>query len=265
MASSHETVLSEKKKLCYWIYFNRPEKLNALDIKTWNRLIEELNKGCQSDSIAIVLTGKGRAFSTGDDINDMLKLNTKEDAIKFFNGIKQTLNIMISCEKPIISLVNGLAVGGGAELLLASDIVIASDNSWFSFPEISLGLIPPILISVGGGILGFRRSKYLALTATRFSAEEAKNMGLVDEIVPQADLEKEAFAIADTLSNYTLESIKSIKKIAYEIYWKDLEKSLDVLTDLVITKDAKYKMESFESHKLKAVKNHGLIVNRNNT
>ncbi|WP_048816678.1 enoyl-CoA hydratase/isomerase family protein [Caldisphaera lagunensis] len=264
MAASHEIVMSEKRKLCYWIYLNRPEKLNALDTKTWNKLIEELNKGCKSDSVAIVLTGKGRAFSTGDDINEMLKLNTKEEAIKFFNGIKQTLNIMISCEKPIISLVNGLAVGGGAEILLASDIVIASDNSWFSFPEISLGLIPPILISVGGGALGFRRSKYLALTGTRFSAQEAKNMGLVDEIVPQVDLEKEAFAIADTLSNYSQEAINSIKRITYEIYWKDLEKSIDALTDLVITKDAKYKMESFESHKLKPVKNHNLVVNKNN-
>ncbi|MGC8573601.1 MAG: enoyl-CoA hydratase/isomerase family protein [Caldisphaera sp.] len=258
----HETVLSEKRKMCYWIYLNRPEKLNALDTRTWERLIYELNRACESDSVAIVLTGKGRAFSTGDDIENMLRLNTKQEALNFFNGIKQSLNTMISCKKPIIALVNGLAVGGGAELLLAADIVIAAENSWFSFPEISLGVIPPILISAGGGVVGFRRAKYLALTGTRFSAQEARNMGLVDEIVPQSDLEKEAFAIADTLSNYTQESIRSIKKIVYEIYWKDIEKAIDELTNLVITEDAKYRMESFESHKLKPVKNHGIISNK---
>jgi len=248
--------------MCYWIYLNRPEKLNALDTRTWEKLIYELNKACESDSVAVVLTGKGRAFSTGDDVENMLKLNTKQEALNFFNGIKQSLNIMLSCKKPIIALVNGLAVGGGAELLLAADIVVAAENSWFSYPEISLGVIPPILISVGGGVFGFRRAKYLALTGTRFSAYEAKNMGLVDEIVPQSDLEKEAFAIADTLSNYTPESIRSIKKIVYEIYWKDIEKAIDELTNLVITEDAKYRMESFESHKLKPVKNHNIIGNK---
>ncbi|MDP8002855.1 MAG: enoyl-CoA hydratase/isomerase family protein [Caldisphaera sp.] len=251
----HETVTSEKKKMCYWIYINRPEKLNALDTRTTAKLIDELKKGCSSDSIAIVLTGKGRSFSTGDDIENMLKLNSKEEAVNFFNGIKQTINLIISCPKPVIALVNGLAVGRGAEILLAADIVIAAENSWFSYPEISLGVIPSVLISNGPHVFGFRRSKYLAITGTRFSAQDAKLMGLVDEVVPQSDLEKEAINITDILSNYPPESIKAIKETITKLYWKDIEYAIDQLTNLVITKEAKNRMKSFEFHKLRPIRN----------
>ncbi|MEB2793781.1 MAG: enoyl-CoA hydratase/isomerase family protein [Caldisphaeraceae archaeon] len=249
--SRRRAIIGEEKGKSYWIYINRPEKLNALDKKTLTRLALEIKKGCNSNSSAVIITGSGRSFSTGADIEDIIKLKNKEEVKEFFDKIKAVMDELVSCPKPIIALVNGLAVGNGAEILLATDVVLASESSWFSFPEISLGIMPATLLSNGGYILGFRKAKYLAITGTRFSAEEAKIMGLVDEVVPQEELEKEAAEIVDILSRYDENTIKAVKKVTKELYWNNIEKVIDIVSELAISEVAKDKMEKFLSHKIK--------------
>jgi enoyl-CoA hydratase/carnithine racemase len=232
----------------YWIYINRPDKLNAMSYEAWKILEKEIRNGCESNAIAIVIIGKGRAFSSGDDIGDLYSLKDLRSANEFFETIWSAFKQILECEKPVIAAVNGLALGGGAEILLVSDIVIAARTAWISFPEVSLGLLPPFLLSLGPYLLGLRRVKFLALTAQRLSAEEAKEYGLVDLVVDDGRLIREIEALIEDLESYPPEALKSIKKLS-SLPLKNInlnvKKSIEEVSKLTQHIEAKRKMEAF--------------------
>lgn len=170
------------------ITLNRPEKLNALNYRLWEALDRELRAVCNSKEVnGIVITGRGRAFSSGDDILDMLNLNSLEASEKFFKKVVDTLETMIYCRKPLVAAVNGIAAGGGAEMLLLADYVVAVDNAMILYPEAKLKLHPPILLTVGLARIGVKAYR-LALTGDRIDAESAKSLGIIDELVSTPEL-----------------------------------------------------------------------------
>ncbi len=233
------------------IRFNRPEKLNALNLESWILLRDALVKECSGDAKALILTGSGRAFSAGDDIKAMLDLSSLDEALSFFNVVREAVEALIKCPKPIIAAVNGLAAGGGAEILLLADYVIASKGSWLSFPEARLGLIPPILATLGVDILGLRLARRLALTGARVDVEEALKMGLVDEVV-DGDLLEVAFKRALELSGKTTtEAMKALKEILYMRYASVMEEAVRILAHLTQTESAKNLMKAFIEKKFK--------------
>jgi len=241
-------VFGEMKNGAYWIYLNRPEKLNAMNREAWNKLRMELEAGCRSNAVTIVITGKGKAFSAGDDILEMYRLENMDEASQFFEEISQALKAMIECPKPVIVAVNGIAVGGGAELLLAADIVVAARTAWFSFPEVSLGLVPPVLSTLGILSLGLGRAKYLALTAQRLNAEEARRYGLVDLVVEDYHLEREVKALVEDLSNYPPEALARIKRLINSTAAKlaeSVEGAIRELAEASQTPEAKERMLIF--------------------
>jgi enoyl-CoA hydratase/carnithine racemase len=240
------------KDLAYKITISRPEKLNAINDEMWDALAKELNRGCSTELKSILLTGTESAFSSGDDIDAMYRLYTPEEAKGFFEKIYNVFTAMSSCHKPIVCAVKGLAAGGGAELLLACDIVVAAENSWISFPEVALGLIPPFLLGVGTRALGYRRARYLAMSGRRLSASEAAVLGIVDEVVPQSDVDQTVDDILSTLASFPDEALESIKKFTQrDIDAKAVREVIDRLAELVLTRDAKERMELFKSRKLK--------------
>ncbi len=236
------------KGKAYWIYINRPDKLNAINREIWERLGTEIRKGCESESVAIVITGRGRAFSSGDDIGDLYSLKSVDEAKSFFNNIWRTLKSIIECKKPVIAAVNGLALGGGAEILLVSDIVVAARTAWISFPEISLGLLPPFLVSLGPYLLGLRRARFLSMSAQRLSAEEARHYGLVDIVVDDGRLLREVEVLVEDLESYPKEALESIKKLNLNVL-KNLDdivnNSIEEVSRLTQLSSAKNKMEAF--------------------
>ena len=246
--ANSKPVYGEMRGKAYWIYLNRPEKRNAMNREAWVRLKEELSKACSSDAGAVVITGKGKAFSAGDDILDMYKLGSLEEAIGFFEEISGTLETMVECPKPVIAAVNGVAEGGGAEILLAADMVVAARTAWFSFPEISLGLVPPVLSTLGMLSLGFRRAKFLAMTAQRLSSEEARLYGLVDLVVEDYHLEREVEALVEDLSNYPPEALARIKRLTNTTAVRIVERLEDAIKELAEasqTEEAKTRMLLF--------------------
>jgi len=230
---------------------NRLEKLNALNRVMWSELKSKLSGYCGSNVLGIILTGSGRAFSSGDDISEMYSLRDLSDALEFFGLIESTIEELALCQKPVVAAVNGLAVGGGAEILFFTDYVIASKDSWFSFPEARIGLIAPILLTVGVSTIGLRFAKKLSLTCERLIASDALRLGLVDEVVDSENLLEVAVERVKILAqNTTRESLIYMKKLLYQQYRRLLSEALNTLIILALSESSKDRMRLFLEKKL---------------
>jgi enoyl-CoA hydratase/carnithine racemase len=192
------TVLVERDGHLAHLILNRPESLNAID----NTLGEELGAACDSlaaeaDVWAIIFRGAGeRAFCAGADLKarrDFTPEQWQAQRELFRRMFKQVRDV----PQPMIAAVHGYALGGGTELALLADFVVASDDAVFGLTEVSLGIIPG-----GGGtqsmprLIGRNRAKELIFTARRIGAAEALGLGLVNHVVPRADLLPRATALA---------------------------------------------------------------------
>ncbi|MFP3210970.1 MAG: enoyl-CoA hydratase/isomerase family protein [Thermocladium sp.] len=237
-------VLFMKKYDASWIILNRPEKLNAFDEESWMLLNKYIEDSQYDDSIAIVITGTGRAFSAGDDINSMLSLSTKKESINFFTNLMKAVEAMLNSEKPIIAAVNGLAYGGGCEILMAADIVIATIDSRFAIPEGRIGLIPPIAISIGYAALG-RSIIDLALTGRELNADEALRIGLIDYVVPSQELTSKVINVLNELKKVDPTSIKTIKRYLNKSRNNDIKNAIKELALLALGESSKNRMQRF--------------------
>jgi enoyl-CoA hydratase len=207
----YETLLVTTEGKVGLITLNRPHALNALNtllIKELNRALDRFEAdpaiGC------IVITGSEKAFAAGVDIKEMQAKNFVEayggDFLAPFDRIGH-------CRKPIIAAVAGYALGGGCELAMSCDIILAADNAVFGQPEITLGIMP----GAGGTqrltrAVGKAKAMELCLTGRRMDAEEAERSGLVSRIVPVADLHKEAMKVAAKIAGLSQHALMMIKE-----------------------------------------------------
>jgi enoyl-CoA hydratase len=172
------------------ITISRPEALNALNLKTLSELITVLQQTYQkAENKGIILTGDGyKAFVAGADIKELSAL-TQEQAFAFAQNGQRLFKLIEDCPKPFIAAINGFALGGGCELAMACHIRIASENAKFGQPEVNLGIIP----GYGGTqrltqLVGRGKALELMLTGEMISAQEAKTIGLVNQVVPKDEL-----------------------------------------------------------------------------
>jgi enoyl-CoA hydratase len=188
---NYENILIAIENSIATITVNRPTKLNALNKDTINDLhkaIKLLNKN--EEVRAIVLTGTGeKAFVAGADIAEFSNFSIKEGAELASEGQEKLFDFIENSKTPIIAAVNGFALGGGLELAMACHIRVASENAKMGLPEVSLGLIP----GYGGTqrlpqLIGKGRAMELIMTAEMMTAQDAYRTGLVNHVVPQAEL-----------------------------------------------------------------------------
>ena len=218
--TSYENILLERGDgHVATITLNRPKVLNALNsgvIADLSRAFTELEA---DDGVrAIILTGAGeKAFAAGADIGELNALpNAVEGARKARTGQHLTLH-MERLRKPIIVAVNGFALGGGCEIAMAGDIRIASENAKFGQPEVNLGLIP----GYGGSqrttrLVGRGMAMYLCLTGEIIDAQEALRIGLVQKVVPLAELQTEAQRMAKLIASKAPLAIELCKSVINE-------------------------------------------------
>ena len=182
------------------VTLNRPDKLNALNEEMKEELEQAFISFAESPEIgAVILTGSGKAFVAGTDIGELKSL-TAESAKEFALKGQELFSLIGNLGKPVIAAVNGYALGGGCELALACHIRIASENAKFGQPEVNLGIMPgygatqrlPRLIGKG-------RAAEMVLTGATVDAGEALKIGLVNKVVPQAELMNAAEAIARSI------------------------------------------------------------------
>jgi len=174
---------------------NRPEARNALNLEVRKLLAKHLAEiGEDSTTRAVVLTGNSKAFAAGADIKEMAEAGTIE---MLQRGVHKLWRAIAGCPKPVIAAVSGYALGGGCELAMTCDIIVAGESARFGQPEVNIGIIPG-----GGGTQRLTRAvgKYKAmkyiLTGELFSAREALDMGLVSELVPDPEVEGRAIDLA---------------------------------------------------------------------
>jgi enoyl-CoA hydratase/carnithine racemase len=202
-------VLWQRDRYIRMLVLNRPDKLNALTPDGLELLRDYLTEyRADEDARVLVITGAGRAFSTG------LDLSHASDLL----GTRPTLSTILAQElmKPVIAAINGYAVGGGCEIALACDIRIASTDAKIGLPEVRRGLIP----GAGGTqrlvrLVPFGEAMRLLLTGDLISAQEAYRIGLVQELVPQERLVDAAVLLANTIAENAPLSVDAIKEAVY--------------------------------------------------
>lgn len=197
---SLENIILEHEKGIATIYINRPEKLNALNKATIQKLHETLKLVDENPEVrVIILTGSGeKAFVAGADISEFANFSADEGAQLAAKGQELLFDFIENLKTPVIAAINGFALGGGLELAMACHFRVASDNAKMGLPEVSLGLIP----GYGGTqrlprLAGKGRAMEMIMTAGMITAEDAYRAGLVNHVVPQTDL----FATCITLAN----------------------------------------------------------------
>jgi enoyl-CoA hydratase/carnithine racemase len=225
--SSRETVLElanvryEKKGPIAYVTINRPKVLNALNTPTWTDLHTAFEDVKKDASVrGVILTGAGdKAFVAGADISELANVDAydAEESSRFGQGV---LDLIENLGKPVIAAINGFALGGGCETAMACTIRIAVEHARFGQPEVKLGLLPG-----GGGtqrlprLVGKGRALQLILTGETISAQEAYRIGLVNEVVPAADL----MARAETILKQILANAPIALKFSLQAVNKGLE------------------------------------------
>ncbi len=235
------------------IALNRPDRLNALNEETWEGIRKALEEALVQERVrTVILTGSGRAFSAGDDIDMMGKWKSSMDAKIWMNTLAQPLLDVISrYPKPIISAVNGIAFGGGCELNMMFDIVIADNTAMFSLPEGLIGAMPPLGSSYGIALISRKLARY-ALTGDWFSAEEALKLGMVDVVVSGDQLMAVATEYAKKIAKVAPLSVAGIKSsinAVRQTFAGHAKSATDDLLILASSEDFHHGQESFMKKK----------------
>ena len=233
MTQSYETILVERRNSVAIITINRPEKRNALNIKTREEGAAVLEELRDDESIRVVVfTGAGdKAFIAGADIGEFAGRTaiTQRDVMlgrSLFTAID-------SFPKPVIAMVNGYCLGGGCELALSCDLRVASDRASFGQPEINLGIIPG-----GGGtqrltrLVGEGKAMELILTGDIIDAQTAYNLGLVNVVVPAADLEAKTMELANRIAEKSPVALRMAKEAVKLASRSNLDEGLRREVDL---------------------------------
>ncbi len=195
-----------------FVQIDRVADKNSLNIETSKEILQALTNFDQDNTIkCIAIEGNEKLFSPGADIKELQNLTkNKAAAQKLFDAFDEIYNI----KKPVIALVEGYALGGGMELALICDFIIASENAKFSQPEVNLGLIPGI-----GGTQRLKRTagkynaNFLCMTGEMITAEQAQNMGIVSVVLKATEFKDGAMKILKSISEKPLSSLIEIKRL----------------------------------------------------
>ena len=208
------SILVEQHGAVALLTISRPETLNALDIDILLEMESVLGRLEADDNVrAIVVTGAGRAFVAGGDIADLESRQGLAHYNEFAEIIHRVFAKFEACDKPTIAAVNGWALGGGTELILALDLRIVADNAKMGLPEINLGLFP----GAGGTQRIMRqlpacRAREIMFTGDPITAAEALSIGLINRVVPQAEVLPTAMAMAEKIAGKSPLVLKLLKR-----------------------------------------------------
>ena len=229
---AYETLIVETSEAVVLIRLNRPEALNALNQRLADELTAALEAAEADETVrAIVITGSERAFAAGADIKEMASKSYADVFAEDF--ITKNWETVARCRKPVIAAVAGYALGGGCELAMMCDIIIAADTAKFGQPEITLGTIP----GIGGTqrltrAVGKSKAMDLCLTGRMMDAAEAERSGLVSRVVPADKLMAEVMAMAEKIAAMSRPAAEMAKSAINRAFETPLSEGLNVERDL---------------------------------
>jgi enoyl-CoA hydratase len=222
---SYETILIETRGKVGLITLNRPKALNALNSQVLGEVVSALKRLDADAAVgAVVITGSEKAFAAGADIKEMQAKEYVEAYLEdFFVGWEELTRI----RKPLIAAVAGYALGGGCELAMMCDFIIAADTAKFGQPEITLGVMP----GMGGSqrltrFVGKSKAMDMVLTGRMMDAAEAERCGLASRVVPAADLVAEAVKAAEKIAEFSLPAVVMAKEAVNRAFETTLAEGL---------------------------------------
>jgi enoyl-CoA hydratase/carnithine racemase len=241
-ATSYEFIKTETRGRVFTVTINRPNVMNSLHPPANEEMGDAFSRFAADDDLWVaIVTGEGdRAFSAGNDLKFTAESKSGELTIpKYgFGGLTSRWDLW----KPVIAAVNGVALGGGFEIALACDIIIASESARFGLPEPKVGLA-----ALAGGMqrlprqIGLKNAMHMMLTGRMVGAAEAKALGIAQEVVPAADLMTRANALADEILQCAPLSVRATKQVAMQSLDLPLEESTnaryETLNDLFHSED----------------------------
>ena len=216
----HKNVEYEVRDRTAWLTMNRPESLNALSKEMFRELEASLRDASKDRTVSsIILKGEGRAFSAGLDVKEVSGFASRREARNFVHGlVKPFWNRFLEAEKPIISMVQGPAYGAGAEIALASDIVVASTESTFAFSGGRVGALCCISAAFGQFAMIGRKVVEMNLTGVPISSDEARSHGLVNYVEENTHLRERVDLLLKEIRNVSPVSNASFKRIHHSLF-----------------------------------------------
>lgn len=234
LSMSFETIQLEMQGSICVLTLNRPERLNALTVAVAKDFKAAVHEALERGARVIVLTGTGRAFCAGGDLREMQDIASKEGRLEaFFDEPLRIVNesIMLIRETPVpfIAAVNGVASGGGCNLALACDIVIAAESAKFNQAFIKIGLVP----DCGGTfilprLVGWKRAAELMFTGELITAQRAAEMGMINSVAADGELMSQVLAMAEKLANAPTAALGRIKQLMDASATNDWQSQLDL-------------------------------------
>jgi 2-(1,2-epoxy-1,2-dihydrophenyl)acetyl-CoA isomerase len=235
-----ETVILHRDGAAATIELNRPEALNAWNRRLGDELLAALEAVAADDAVrAVVLTGAGRAFSSGADLRDLSghETRTPDGHIDVRSVLDERYHPIITTvrtmPKPVLAAINGPAVGIGLSLALAADLVVAAASAYFTLAFVNIGLVPD-----GGSSLfvptriGFARAAEMAMLGERVPAEQALAWGLINRVVPDADFATEVAALRDRLAAGPTRSYAGSKRLLNHWLYAHMDEQLELEADI---------------------------------
>lgn len=210
------------------ITLNRPEKRNAISYELIDDLLAALKVAEQSPAQALILTGAGKAFCAGMDLDNLKQLMGRSDEqnLKDSATIAQLFRGIYDFLKPTIAAVNGAAIAGGTGLVTVCDFALAVPEATFGYTEVRIGFLPAVVSTFLINGIGEKRARDLLLTGRLFSAQEARDIGLVNEVVQQAELINRARALAVQLLENSPASVRATKKLLGSFTREQLDRQI---------------------------------------
>ena len=225
------------------ITFNQP-RANVLSSEVLKDLVKTITALLHRNPKALLITGEGKTFVAGADIKEMSEFGQGQSEAKAYARLfHHAMNSIADFPWPVVAAVNGFALGGGCELTLACDIVLAADNAVFAQPEINLGIIP----GAGGTQrlpkrVGSLIAKELILTGRNVNAKEAMNIGLINKVVPEEKLFEEAMGLCKLIASKPVQCIEAIKTL---IDSGSMEDEIEAFGSLFTYEERRELMENF--------------------
>lgn len=246
---AYETIIVDVEDRVALIKLNRPDALNALNTQVLSELCTALEEADANDKVrCMVITGSEKAFAAGADIKQMSEMSFAD--VFGVNLFAEASNRLTAIRKPVIAAVAGYALGGGCELAMACDFIIAADTAKFGQPEINLGVIA----GMGGTqrltrFVGKSKSMEMNLTGRFMGAEEAERAGLVSRVVPAKKLLEEAMVAAQKIADKSMPSVLAAKEAVNRSYEMTLSEGIlferRVFHSMFATEDQKEGMAAF--------------------
>jgi methylglutaconyl-CoA hydratase len=210
---------------------NRPAKRNALNGELVDLLHLELERADLDGQVRVtVLRGVGKDFCAGADLEELLASTDRSLAENESSALRlgTLFTRLRELPKPVVALVHGRALAGGAGLVSACDLVLASASAQFGYPEIQRGFVPAMVLALLRRLVGEKVALDLALTGRVLTAEEARGVGLISRVVPDADLDREGKAIANALATLSPSALALTKRLLYQLDGMSLTEGIEL-------------------------------------